>query len=82
MNESSTLTEILEVDPDLVHPPGVGPAQHHALGAVEADPLELGVALLAGARPRHAAHPDLVADHLNALPALDEAPDNTHLCSK
>ena len=71
MNESSALTEILEVDPDLVHAPGVGPAQHHALGAVVAEPLELSVTLLASARPRHAAHTDLVADHLDALPALD-----------
>ena len=75
----SSLTEILEVDPDLVHSPGVGSAEHHTLGAVEADPLELGVTLLAGAGPRHPAHPDLVADHLDTLPALDQAPDKIQL---
>ena len=81
MNEHQhkTLTEILEVDPDLVHASGVWPAQHHTLGAVEADPLELGVTLLASAGPRHPAHPDLVADHLYALPALDQAPDKIQL---
>ena len=75
-SKHSSLTEILEVDPDLVHTTGVRPAEHHTLGAVEADPLELCVTLLASPGPRHPAHPDLVADHLDTLPALDQAPDN------
>ena len=49
------LTEVLEVDPDLVHPPGEGAAEHHAGRTVEAHPLELSVALLARPRPRHPA---------------------------
>ena len=67
------------MDSDLVHAPGVGPAQHHAAHTVEAESLELRVALLAPG-PGHPAHPDLVADHLDALAALDEAPDKRELC--
>ena len=37
----SRLTEILEVDPDLVHSACEGPAQHHAGAAIEAHPLKL-----------------------------------------
>ena len=45
--EVSQLTQVLEVDPDLVHPPGEGAAEHHAGRPVEAHPLELCPALLA-----------------------------------
>ena len=70
------LTEVLEVDPDLVHPPGEGAAEHHAGRPVEAHPLELCPALLAV--PRHLAHADLVADHLHGLAALRPAPAHVH----
>ena len=66
------LTEVLEVDPDLVHPPGEGAAEHHAGRPVEAHPLELRPALLAVAG--HLAHPDLVADDLHGLGALSDTP--------
>ena len=97
------LTQVLEVDPDLVHPPGVGAAHHHARVPVVAQTLELSVALLAPllapllpllaplltpllalllapllapllAMSRHAADSDLVADDLDALAALHQAP--------
>ena len=94
------LTQVLEVDPDLVHPPGVGAAHHHARAPVVAQTLELSVALLAPilapvlapvlaplltplltpllalllAVSRHAADSDLVADDLDALAALHQAP--------
>ena len=67
------LTEVLEVDPDLVHPPGEGAAEHHAGRPVEAHPLELCPALLAVAGDL--AHADLVADHLHRLAALRLAPE-------
>ena len=69
------LTEVLEVDPDLVHPPGEGAAEHHAGRPVEAHPLELCPALLAVAGDL--AHSDLVADHLHGLRTLSEAPGQT-----
>ena len=89
------LTQVLEVDPDLVHPPGVGAAHHHTRVPVIAQTLELSVALLAPllapllpllapllaplltpllAMSRHAADSDLVADDLDALAALHQAP--------
>ena len=67
------LTEVLEVDPDLVHPPGEGAAEHHAGRPVEAHPLELCPALFAVAGDL--AHADLVADHLHRLAALRLAPE-------
>ena len=35
------LTEILKVDPDLMHSACEGPAEHHAGAAVETHPLKL-----------------------------------------
>lgn len=57
--------------PNLVHPSGLGPAQHHAgvgLGVV-AEPLEDGGAVLA--LGGHLAHADLVAHYFYGLEALD-----------
>ena len=48
------------------------PAEDDGGGAVEADPLELGVAVLAVGRDL--AHADLVAHHLHRLDALAAAP--------
>ena len=70
------LTEVLEVDPDLVHPPGEGAAEHHAGRPVEAHPLELCPALFAVAGDL--AHADLVADHLHRLAALRLAPGHSN----
>ena len=47
------------------------PAEDDGGGAVEADPLELCVAVLAVGR--HLAHADLVRDHLDRLLAVDHA---------
>ena len=69
------LTEILEVDSDLMHPPSERPAEDHASGPVEAHPLELRPALLAVAGDL--ADSDLVADHLHWLRTLSEAPGQT-----
>ena len=57
------------MNPDLVHPARLGPAEHHAGPAVEAEPLELGVAVLAVRTDL--TDPDLVADDLNRLLAAD-----------
>ena len=65
------LTKKLEVDPDLVHAPCSRPAEDDGGGPVEADALELGVAVLAVGR--HLAHADLVAHHLDRLFAVDHA---------
>ena len=70
------LTEVLEVDPDLVHPPGEGAAEHHAGRPVEAHPLELCPALLAVAGDL--THADLVADHLHRLAALRLTPGHSN----
>ena len=56
------------MNPDLVHPAGEGPAEHHARLPVEVHALELGAALLAARRDF--AHANLVADHLHRLAAL------------
>ena len=69
---SRSLTQVLEVDPDLVHAAGEGPAEHDRRLAVEAEALELGAALLAARG--HLAHADLVAHHLHRLHALAAAP--------
>jgi len=61
-------TQVLQVDPDLVHPASEGAAQHHAGHPVVAQPLELCAALLAVCG--HLAHPYLVADHLHWLATL------------
>ena len=61
------------MDPDLVHAPGARPAEDDGGGAVEAEALELGVAVLAVGR--HLAHPDLVAHNLDRLLAVDHAPE-------
>ena len=66
------LTQVLQVDPDLVHASGEGAAEDDGRLAVEAEALELGAALLAARR--HLAHPDLVAHHLHRLHALRAAP--------
>ena len=63
---------------DLVHPPSQRPAEDDTGGSVAGQPLELSVALLA--RAGHPTHSDLVADHLQTLPALDDSPAN-HLVS-
>ena len=68
-----SLTQVLKVDPDLVHAPGEGPAEDDRGLAVEAESLELGAALLAARR--HLAHADLVAHHLHRLHALGAAPE-------
>ena len=60
------------MNPDLVHPAGEGPAEHHARLPVEVHALELGAALLAVGR--HLAHADLVAHHLHRLRALRSSP--------
>ena len=57
-----------------MHPPGVRSAQHHTGHAIVAESLELCVTILAPSLS-HSAHPDLVADHLDTLAALDQAPD-------
>ena len=69
---SRSLTQVLEVDPDLVHAAGEGPAEHDRRLAVEAEALELRAALLAARR--HLAHADLVAHHLDRFLAVDHAP--------
>ena len=66
------LTQVLKVDPDLVHAAGEGPAEDDGGLAVEAEALELGAALLAARR--HLAHADLVAHHLHRLHALGATP--------
>ena len=66
------LTQVLEVDPDLVHASGEGPAEDDGGLAVEAEALELGAALLAARR--HLTHADLVAHHLHRLHALCATP--------
>ena len=40
------LTKILKVDPDLMHPAGVGAGQHYATLPVVAQPLKLGPTVL------------------------------------
>ena len=60
------------MNPDLVHPARLGPAEHHAGPAVEAEPLELGVAVLAVRADF--ADPDLVADDLDRLLAANRVP--------
>ena len=67
------LTQILEVNPDLVHPPCERPAQDDAGLPVVAQPLELCPAFLA--MGRDLAHPNLVTNHLNWLGALSLAPE-------
>ena len=62
------LTQILEVNPDLVHPPCERPAQDDAGLPVVAQPFELCPAFLA--MGRDLAHPNLVTNHLNWLGAL------------
>ena len=59
------------MDPDLVHASGARPAEDDGGGPVEAEALELGVAVLAVGR--HLAHADLVAHHLDRLLAVDDA---------
>ena len=54
-----------------MHASGARPAEDDGGGAVEADPLELGVAVLAVGRDL--AHADLVAHHLDRLLAVDDA---------
>ena len=67
------LTQILEVDPDLMHPSCERPAQDDAGLAVVAQPLELCPAFLA--MGRDLAHPNLVTNHLHWLGALSLAPE-------
>lgn len=59
------------MDPDLMHPPSLGAAEHHAgVGTlVVAKPLEHGGAVLA--LRGDLAHADLVAHHFNWLLAFD-----------
>ena len=45
---------------------------YHTGGSIAGESLELCVRLLASGG--HPTHPDLVADHLQALPALDDSP--------
>ena len=61
------------MNPDLVHPARLGPAEHHARPAVEAESLELGVAVLAVRADL--ADPDLVADDLDRLLAANRVPE-------
>ena len=67
------LTQILEVNPDLMHPSCERPAQDDAGLPVVAQPLELCPAFLA--MGRDLAHPNLVTNHLNWLGALSLAPE-------
>ena len=69
------LTKILEVDSDLMHPPGERSAENHTGRPIEAHPLELRPALLAVTGDL--ADPDLVADHLHWLGALCQSPGQT-----
>ena len=57
---------------DLVHAASEGPAEDHTGAPVAGESLELRVTVLA--RAGHPAHSDLVADHLQTLPALDDSP--------
>ena len=70
------LTKILEVDSDLMHPPGERSAENHTGRPIEAHPLELRPALLAVTGDL--ADPDLVADHLHRLAALRLAPGHSN----
>ena len=58
--------------PDLVHTAGLGPAEHDARLSVEAEAMELCVAVLA--RRAHLADADLVAHNLHGLLALGGTP--------
>jgi len=53
------------MNPDLMHPASPGPAEHHARPLVEAESLELRVAVLAVGT--NLADADLVAHDLNGL---------------
>lgn len=66
------VAEILQMDPDLMHAPGLGPTKDHAGPAIEAQPLEVGVAILAARRDLTDAN--LVRDDLNWLLAYDRVP--------
>ena len=61
------------MNPDLVHPARLGSAEHHAGPAVEAESLELRVAVLAVRADL--ADPDLVADDLDRLLAANRVPE-------
>ena len=62
------LTQVLQMNPDLVHPTCEGSADHHTRAPIETHPLKLCPALLPVTR--HLAHSDLVAHHLHWLTTL------------
>ena len=60
------------MDPDLVHTPSERSAENNAAGSIGGESLKLRVGLLAGGWDP--TDPDLVADDLQALPALYDSP--------
>ena len=60
------------MNPDLMHPASPRPAEHHAGPPVEAEPLELRVAVLAVRA--HLADSNLVAHDLNGFLAAQRLP--------
>ena len=60
------------MDPDLVHAPSERSTENHTGGSIAGESLELCVRLLASGG--HPADPNLVADDLQALSALNDSP--------
>ena len=69
------LTEVLQVDPDLVHAARLRSADDHRAATVVVEPTELCQTLLA--LRRDLADADLVADHLDRLLAGDGLTEDT-----
>ena len=70
------LTEVLQMNSDLVHASRLRPADHHRAAAVVVESAELRQTLLA--LGRHLAHADLVADHLDRLLTRDWLTEETY----
>ena len=60
------------MDSDLMHTSSERSAENNTAGSRAGESFKLCVRLLASGG--HPTHPDLVADHLQALPALDDSP--------